>query len=33
VLARLVNQHDNCCCIRAAQTAPDAGVLASFTSS
>jgi len=32
-LARLVNQHDNCCCIRAAQTAPDAGVLASFTSS
>jgi hypothetical protein len=32
-LARLVNQHDQCCCIRAAQTAPDAGVLASFTSS
>ncbi len=32
-LARLVNQHDNCCCIRAAQTAPDAGVLASSTSS
>lgn len=32
-LARLVNQHDHCCCIRAAQTAPDAGVLASFTSS
>jgi len=32
-LQRLVNQHDNCCCIRAAQTAPDAGVLASFTSS
>lgn len=32
-LARLINQHDNCCCIRAAQTAPDAGVLASHTSS
>lgn len=32
-LSRLVNQHDTCCCIRAAQTAPDAGVLASFTSS
>jgi hypothetical protein len=32
-LARLVNQHDQCCWIRAAQTAPDAGVLASFTSS
>lgn len=26
-LARLVNHHGNCCCIRAAQTAPDAGVL------
>jgi hypothetical protein len=26
-LARLVNHHGNCCCIRVAQTAPDAGVL------
>lgn len=32
-LSRLANQHENCCCIRVAQTAPDAGVLASFTSS
>ena len=32
-LQRLVNQHENCCCIRAAQTAADAGVLAAFTSS
>jgi len=26
-LVRLINQHDMCCLIRAAQTAPDAGVL------
>jgi len=26
-LVRLINQHDQCCLIRAAQTAPDAGVL------